>query len=107
SLFAGNNFFAGLKLAGDPEGFEVRHGATAAEVPEGIAPAEHRGDFGDGFFLHGGGGATTVERVIVGIDEYGQRIGGARERVRGLEHLSSIERMEIRIVIVEARGGGV
>ena len=33
------------------------------------------GDFGDGFFFESAGGAAAVERVIVGIDEHGERVG--------------------------------
>ena len=81
-LIAGENCFPGLKLAGDPEGFEIGHRSAAAEMAEKFSPAEHGGDFGDGFFFHGGSGASAVERVIVGIDEHRQRVGQPRDRVR-------------------------
>src|ERR1700754_1493728 len=59
-LFAGDDFFSGGELAGDPERFEVGHRAAAGEMTEKIFPAEHRGDFGDGFFFESAGGAAAV-----------------------------------------------
>ena len=75
--------------------------------PRKFLPAEHGGDFGDGFFFHCAGGAAAVERVIVGIDEHRERVGEARDRMRGLQHLAGVERVEIGVVVVEAVGGGV
>ncbi len=60
SLLAGEDFFAGGELVCDPEGFEIGHRAAAGEMAEEILPAEHRGDFDDGFFFEGAaGGAAT------------------------------------------------
>ena len=76
-------------------------------MAEKVRPPEHRGDFGDRFFLHRGRGAPAVERVIVGIDPHRQGIGEPRHRMRRLEHLSGVQWMKIRIVVVKALGCGV
>ena len=68
-------------------------------------PAEHRGDLGDGFLLHGGTGAAAVERVVVGVDPHRERVRGARDRVRRLQHLAGVERMEVGIVVAKTFGG--
>ena len=90
------------ELAGDPEGFEVGEGSSAAEVAEMLGPVEHLRERGYGFDLHGGAGAAAVERVVVGIDRHGQRVGGAGDGVRRLQHLAGVERVGVRIVVVEA-----
>ncbi len=100
-LIGGGDGFAGSELASDPEGFEVGEGSSAGEVAEMLGPVEHLRQSGDGLDLHGGTGAATVESVVVGIDRHGQRIGCAGERMRGLEHLSGIERMSVGVVVVE------
>ncbi len=63
---------------------------------------EHLCERGDGFDLHGGAGAAAVERVVVGVDRHGQRVGGAGDGVRRLQHLAGVERMGVGIVVVEA-----
>src|SRR5580704_16728147 len=103
-LFAGDNFFAGGELAGDPECFEIGHRAAASEMAEKILPVEHCGDFGDGLFFESAGGAAAIERVIVGIDEHRQRVGEARDGMRRLEHLAGVERVKVGVVVLEAGG---
>ena len=43
--------------------------------------------------------AAAVEGMVVGIDCHGERVGGAGQRVRRLEHLPGIERMEVGVVV--------
>src|SRR6185295_17025552 len=43
-------------------------------------------------------------RVVVRVHPHRERGGEARNRVRGLEHLARVERMEIREVVLHARG---
>ena len=90
------------ELAGDPEGFEVGEGSSAGEVAEMLGPVEHLREGGYGFDLHGGAGAAAVERVIVGIDRHGQRVGGAGDGVGRLQHLPGVERVGVGVVVVEA-----
>src|SRR5713101_192488 len=94
SLRAGQDFLSVLKLTGDPERFEVGHGAAATEMAEEIVPAKHRGDLRDCFSLHCGSSAAAVQRVIVGIDPHGEGIGEASDGVRRLEHLPGVEGMK-------------
>ncbi len=42
--------------------------------------------------------------MVVGIEPHGERVCGARDGVRRLEHLSGIERMEVGIVVGEPLG---
>ena len=66
-----------------------------------LRPAEHPGDLGDRLDLHLRAGPAAVARVVVGIDGHGQRVGGARHRMRRLEHLAGIERMEVGVVVAQ------
>ena len=70
--------------------------------PRILGPAEHGGDLADGLDLHLRAGPAAVAGVVVGIDGHGQRIGGARHRMRRLEHLPGIERMEVGVVVAPA-----
>ena len=72
----------------------------------GFGPAEHGGDLADRLDLHLRAGAAAVPGVVVGIDVHGQRIGRARQRMRRLEHLPGIERMEVGIVVSQPMGHG-
>ena len=51
------------------------------------------------------GCAPAVKRVIVGIDPHRQRIGQPRHRMRRLKHLSRIQGMKVRIVVVQPLSG--
>jgi hypothetical protein len=53
--------------------------------------------------IHGGAGAAAIERVVVGIDRHSQRIRGAGDGVGGLQHLPGVERVGVRVVVVETR----
>jgi len=105
-LFGTDDAFAGSDLAGGPEGLEVGDGAAGGEVAEVfMAPPEHVGDLGDGFHLHFGACTAAVAGVVVGIEGHGQRVGGAGDGVRRLEHLAGVEGVEIGVVVTEAAGG--
>ena len=95
------------ELAGDPEGFEVGEGSSAGEMAEMLGPVEHLRERGDGFDLHGGTGAAAVERVVVGVDRHGERVGRARDGVRRLQHLPGVERMGVGVVVVKTSGNFV
>ena len=66
-----------------------------------LRPAEHAGDLGNGLNLHLGAGAAAIAGVVIGVDRHGQRIGGARHRMRRLEHLPGIERVEVGVVVAQ------
>jgi hypothetical protein len=44
--------------------------------------------------------------VVVGIDVHRERVREPRHRMRRLQHLADVERMMIRIVVVQAIRGG-
>src|SRR5260370_24554825 len=56
-------------------------------MAEVLGPVEHLCEYGYGFDLKRGAGAATVERVVVGVDRHGERVGGAGDGVRRFEHL--------------------
>ena len=105
SLLGRHDLLARMYAARDPQRFEIRDCAAAAEMPEMIFPAEHGRQFADGFLLHRRAGAASVERVIIWIDPHRQRVGEPRHRMRRFQHLPGVERMKIRIVIAQPRGG--
>ena len=102
-LRGGEDRLAGTEPPGHPERLEVRHRAAAAEVAEVLAPAEHARELGDRLVLHRRAGAPAVERVVVGVDPRRQRVREPRHRVRRLQHLTGVERMEVREVVVQSR----
>ena len=98
-LLRGDDALAGSQLACDPERLQVGKGSAAGEMSQKICPAKHCGNCANSFHFHARAGTAAVECVIVGIDVHGQRISGAGERVRRLEHLPGVKRMEIGIVV--------
>ncbi len=88
-------------LIGHPERFEVGDGAAGSQMAQKLRPAEHGGDGAHGFNLHLRTGPAAVARMVVGVDGHGQRISRPCHRMRRLEHLPGIERMEVRVVIAE------
>ena len=105
-LVRGDDGFAGMDKAGDPEGFEVGESATTGEVTEkpiGII-AKHGCDGGDGLLFHGAGFAAAVESVIVGIDVHGQAVSQSCHRMWWLEHLPGIKGVSVRIIVLHALG---
>ena len=105
-LLRGEDSLARRELACNPECLEVSHGAAGGEVTEVFCPTEHAGDLGDSFDLHFRAGAPAITGVVVGVNRHGQRIGGARHGMRRLEHLPSIQRVEIGVVVAEPPGNG-
>ena len=101
-LRGGNDSRTGCQLPGDPERLEVRHGPAARQVAEVRLPAEHARDVGDRFLLHGRTRAAAVERVIVRVDPHRERIGEARDRMRRLQHLAGVLRVEVGVVVAHA-----
>jgi len=93
-------------LSRNPQRFQVGHRPAAAQVAEMFAPAEHFGDLRNRFLFHRRSRAPAVERMIVGIDPLRQRISQTGHRMRRFQHLPGIERMKIRIVVLQALGGG-
>ena len=65
-------------------------------------PAEHARDVRDGFLLHRGTRAAAVERVVVRVDPHRERVGEARDRMRRLQHLAGVLRVEVRVVVAHA-----
>lgn len=106
-LFGGDGGFAGVGTSGDPEGFEIGHGAAAGEVAKVRRPAEHSGNFSYGLAFHSGTCFTAIEGVVVGIDPHGHGIRRSGDGVGRLEHLARVKRVEVGKVVVEAvRGVG-
>ena len=64
-------------------------------------PAEHGGDLRDGLHLHLRAGAAAIPGMIVRVDSHGQRVSGAGNGMRRLEHLPGIQRVEIGIVVAQ------
>ena len=92
---------ARVRLASDPQGFEVGDGAARREVAEVLPEAEHRRHPGDDLLLHLRGGRAAVERMVVRVDEHCGRIAEDGRRMRRLEHLADISRVAERIVVPE------
>jgi hypothetical protein len=44
--------------------------------------------------------------VVVRVDPHRERVGGARERVRRLEHLARVEGVEVGVVVAHLLGRG-
>jgi len=93
---------ARMELPGDPQRLEIRHRAAAAQMAEVRVPADHARERRDGFLLHRGAGAAAVERVVVRVDLERHLVGAARDFVWRLEHLPRIQRIAVRIVVLEA-----
>src|SRR5262249_46679045 len=106
-LRAGENLLAGMQLPGNPKRFEIREGAAPAQMTEVVVPAKHSGDFGDGFFLHGGCSAAAVKSVVVGIDIHRQGVRDARDRMRRVGDLAGVERVKVGIVVAQTKGNFV
>ncbi len=104
-LAGGEHGRAGFQFARDPERLEVRHRAAARQVTEVRVPAEHARDRGDGFLFHRRARPAAVERVVVWVDPRGERVGETGDRVRRLQHLARVLRVEVRVVVLQAGGG--
>ena len=100
-LLARQNLLAGVQLPCNPQGFEIRHRPAAAQVSQKILPAEHGGDLRDRVLLHRGGGPPAIQCMVIGVDPHGQRVSQPRHRVRRFQHLSGVQRMKVRIVVLQ------
>src|SRR5205085_142089 len=83
-LDRGDDRLAGSQEARDPERLEIRDRPAAREMSEVRRPTEHRRELGNRLLLHERAGATTVERMIVRIDEEAEGVREARGRMRWL-----------------------
>ncbi len=92
-------------MSSHPQRFKIRHRPAAAQVPQVTLPSKHRGYFTDRFFFHCRGRAPAIERVIIGINVHRQRIRQPRHGMRRLQHLARIQRMEVRVVVLQAFRG--
>ena len=64
-----------------------------------VCPAKHAGECANRFYFHARAGAAAVERMVVGIDPHGERISGAGQGMRWLEHLPGIKGMKVGVVV--------
>ena len=98
---------AGRDFAAHPERLEVSGRAARGEVPHVVDVVvrrvpEHDGELVEHLVLHRRGGATRIDRVVVGVQLHRCEVGGDRDGVRWLEHLPGVLRVKVRKVIVEA-----
>ena len=103
-LLAVGDAEAGMDFPGHVEGLQVGDRAAGGQVAEVGAQAEHGGQRGDRLLLHLAGRGTAVQRVVVRVDEHRGEIAGHGGRVRGLEHLAGVGRVEERIVAAQPPG---
>ena len=107
-LLGAEDSLAGRKLAGNPQGFKVGDGAAGGEMAEELPSSRTcRAISATASISISRAGAAAVAGVVVGVDGHGQRVGGARDGMRRLEHLPGVEGMEVGIVVAEAVGDGV
>ena len=66
--------------------------------PGGGEP-EHGAQLLDHLDLQPAGPGAAVERVVVGVDEHRREVAGDRHRVRRLEHLAGVARVEEGVVV--------
>ena len=90
---------ARMAFPGDEQRFEVGDRAAAGQVSEVRRVAEHPGQIGDHLLLHPGGRRAAVERVVVGVDQHRRQVADDRGRVRRLQHLADVARVEERVVV--------
>jgi hypothetical protein len=102
SLIGREDAFAGMELAGHPEGLKIGEGSAGGEVAEMLGEAEHASDFRDRLDFHLGAGAAAVAGVVVGVDGHGEGVSSSGDGVGRLEHLAGVEGMEVGIVVLEA-----
>ena len=92
------------QLPGRPQRLEIGHRSAAAQMAQMRFPTEEACDRGNRFPLHRGARAAAVEGVIVGIDPHREGIGEPGDGVRGLQHLTGVERMKVGVVVLQATG---
>ena len=88
-----------MQLPRHPQRLEVRDRAARRQVPEvRLVEAEHGGQLGDRLLLHLARRRPAVERVVVRVDQHRGDVAGGRDRVRRLQHLARVARVEERVV---------
>ena len=97
-LLAVGDAEAGVGFPGHVEGLQVGDRAAGCQVTEVGVQAEHGGQQGDRLLLHLAGRGAAVQGVVVRVDEHRGEIAGHGGRVRGLEHLAGVGRVEKRVV---------
>ena len=95
---------ARMELAGHEQGLQVGDGAAAGEVAQVGAEAEHARELRGHLAFHPRGGRAAVQRVVVRVDQHRGQVAGHGGRVRGLEHLPRVARVEERVVVRQALG---
>ncbi len=103
-LLAVGDAEAGMGFPGHVKGLQVGDRAAGGQVAEVGAQPEHGGQRSDRLLFHLAGRGTAVQRVVVRVDQHRGEIAGHRSRVRGLEHLAGVGRVEERIVAVQPPG---
>ena len=72
--------------------------------PRCAAQPEHLGQLRHDLLLHLGRGRAAVQGVVVRVDQHRGQVPGHRGRVRRLEHLPGIGRVEERVVVPQPPG---
>ena len=101
-FLAVGNALARMQFPGDIESLQVRDRAACRQVTEVRAEAEHPGQLRDDLLLHPGGGRSAVQRVVVRVDQHRREVAGHRGRVRRLEHLPGVRRVEERVIVPQS-----
>ena len=73
----------------------------------GRGQAEHHAQLLDDLDLERARARAAVERVVVGVDEHRRQVAGHRDRVRRLEHLAGVARVEEGVVVGHPLAEGV
>ncbi len=95
---------AGMQLTRDVEGLQVRDRSAGGQVAQVRGQAEHIGQLRHGLLLHPRGGRPAVQRVVVGVDQHRREVADDGRRMRRLEHLPGIGRVEERVVLAQPLG---
>ena len=99
---------AGMDLARHPQRLEVGDRPARGQVAEaGGGQAEHDAQLVDHLDLEPARPRPAVERVVVGVDEHRRQVAGHRHRVRRLEHLPGVARVEEGVVVGHPLAEGV
>ena len=103
-LLAVGDAEAGMEFPGHVEGLQVGDRAAGGQVAEVGAQAEHGSQSGNRLLLHLAGRRAAIQRVVVRVDEHRGEIPRHGSRVRGLEHLAGVGRVEERVVAAQPPG---
>ena len=95
---------ARVQFAGHEQGLQVGDGAAGGEVAQVGAEAEHARELRGHLAFHPRGGRAAVQRVVVRVDQHRGQVARHGGRVRGLEHLPRVARVEERVVVRQPLG---